>query len=134
MSPGGRTKISTSHGLAKKSLKKKKNKLWKSIYSTIYIYIPSFKACKAKQYCSELWINVGFPGGASGKESSCQSRKHKRCRFDPWVGKIAWSMKWQPTPVVLPGESHGQRSLAVIIHSFTELDTTEVTWHACMDG
>ena len=32
-------------------------------------------------------------------------------RFDPWVGKIPWRRKWQPTPVVLPGESHGQRSL-----------------------
>ena len=32
--------------------------------------------------------------------------------FDPWVGKIPWSRKWQPTPVFLPGELHGQRSLA----------------------
>ena len=32
--------------------------------------------------------------------------------FDPWVGKIPWGRKWQPTPVFLPGESHGQRSLA----------------------
>ena len=36
----------------------------------------------------------------------------KRPRFDSWVGKIPWSGKWQPTPVFLPGESHGQRSLA----------------------
>ena len=35
----------------------------------------------------------------------------KRCGFDPWVGKIFWRRKWQPTPVFLPGESHGQRSL-----------------------
>ena len=34
-----------------------------------------------------------------------------RLRFDPWVGKIPWRRKWQPTPVFLPGESHGQRSL-----------------------
>ena len=32
--------------------------------------------------------------------------------FDPWVGKIPWRRAWQPTPVFLPGESHGQRSLA----------------------
>ena len=32
--------------------------------------------------------------------------------FHPWVGKIPWRRKWQPTPVFLPGESHGQRSLA----------------------
>ena len=31
--------------------------------------------------------------------------------FDPWVGKILWRRKWQPTPVLLPGKSHGQRSL-----------------------
>ena len=36
----------------------------------------------------------------------------KRPGLDPWVGKIPWSRKWQPTPVFLPGESHGQRSLA----------------------
>ena len=34
-------------------------------------------------------------------------------QFDPWVGKIPWRRKWQPTPVFLPGKSHGQRSLAV---------------------
>ena len=34
-----------------------------------------------------------------------------RSGFDPWVGKIPWRRKWQPTPVSLPGESHGQRSL-----------------------
>jgi len=32
--------------------------------------------------------------------------------FDPWVRKTPWRRKWQPTPVFLPGESHGQRSLA----------------------
>ena len=33
--------------------------------------------------------------------------------FDPWFGKIPWRRTWQPIPVFLPGESHGQRSLAV---------------------
>ena len=32
--------------------------------------------------------------------------------LDPWVGKIPWRRKWHPTPIFLPGESHGQRSLA----------------------
>ena len=36
----------------------------------------------------------------------------RRCRFDPWAGKILWRRAWQPTPIFLPGESHGQRSLA----------------------
>ena len=44
----------------------------------------------------------------SGKESACQCRRHE---FNPWVGKMPWSRKWQPTPVFLPGKSHGQRSL-----------------------
>ena len=35
----------------------------------------------------------------------------KRCRFDPWVGTIPWNRKWRPTPLFLPGEPHGQRSL-----------------------
>jgi len=34
-----------------------------------------------------------------------------RQRFDPWVGKIPWKREWLPTPVFLPGEFHGQRSL-----------------------
>ena len=54
----------------------------------------------------------GFPGGTSGKESTCQCRRCKRYGFNPWVGKIPWRRKWQPTLVFLPGESHGQRSLA----------------------
>ena len=41
-----------------------------------------------------------------------QWRSHRRCRFDPWVGKIPWRRAWQRTPVFLPGESHGQNSLA----------------------
>ena len=36
----------------------------------------------------------------------------RRPRFNPWVGKIPWRRKWPPTPVFLPGESQGQRSLA----------------------
>ena len=51
---------------------------------------------------------LGFPGGASGKESACQCR---RCRFNPWVRKIP-GRKFQSIPVFLPGKAHGQRSLA----------------------
>ena len=35
----------------------------------------------------------------------------QRHRFDPWIRKILWSRAWQPTPVFLPRESHGQRNL-----------------------
>ena len=61
-------------------------------------------------YCEELrkGINEGLPTWLSGKEFACQFR---RCRFDPWVGKIPWRRERQPTPVFLHGKSHGQRSL-----------------------
>ena len=52
------------------------------------------------------------PGGTGGKEPACQCRRHKRLGFDPWVRKIPWRRKWQPSPVFLPGEFHGQRSPA----------------------
>ena len=44
-------------------------------------------------------------GKSRGKESACQCRGYKRCRFSPW------RRKWQPSPVFLSGKSHGQRSL-----------------------
>ena len=47
----------------------------------------------------------------SGKEFAWQCRRGKRCRLNPWVRKTPWSRKWQPTPVFLPGESQGRRSL-----------------------
>ena len=71
--------------------------------------------------------HMGFPGGASGKEPASQGRQHKRPRFNPWVRNSS-RRKWQPAPVFLPGESHGQRSLAGYSPwGHTELDMTEVT-------
>ena len=51
-------------------------------------------------------------GGSSGKEPACQCRRRKRCGFDPWVGTIPWRRARQPSAVFLPGQFHGQRSLA----------------------
>ena len=49
-------------------------------------------------------------------------------RFNPWMGKITWRMEWLATPVFLPGEFHGQRSLAgYSIWGNKELDVTEHT-------
>ena len=53
---------------------------------------------------SSLWL----PCWLSGKESACQCR---RCGFAPWVRKISWRRKWQPTPIFLPGKSYRQGSL-----------------------
>ena len=55
-----------------------------------------------------------------------QHRRHRKCKFNPWVGKIPWRRKCQPTPIFLPGKSHGERSL--VGHSpwgCKELDMTE---------
>ena len=58
-----------------------------------------------------LWVLLyrcqrtsGPPRWCCGKEYVCQCRWHKSCGFDPWVEKIPWSRKWQPTPVFLPGK------------------------------
>ena len=90
------------------------------------ISITKYPHClKSHPWDSCLYGKV-FPGDASGKEPACQCRRWKRHRFDPWVGKISWRRAWQPTPVFLPGESHGQRSLVDYSPwSCKELDTTE---------
>ena len=63
-----------------------------------------------------------LPCQLSGKESTWQCRRYG---FDPWVGKIPWKRKWQPTPVFLPGKSHGQWSLAgCSLWGYKELNTT----------
>ena len=78
--------------------------------------------------CNNLWRSlVGYsPWGR--KESDTTERLH----FTPFTHFILyrWRREWQPTPVFLPGESHGQRSLAG--HGpwgGRESDTTEVTEH-----
>ena len=65
----------------------------------------------------------GFPGGSEGKVAACTVGESG---FDPWVRKILWRRKWQPTPVLLPGKFHGWRRL--VGHSLwghKESDTTE---------
>jgi len=67
-------------------------------------------------------MNLGLPGWLSGKEClQC-----RRCGFNPWVGKIPWSRKWQSTPVFLPEKSQGQRGLVGYSpKGGKEWDTTE---------
>ena len=68
-----------------------------------------------------------FHGSASGKELASPKRRG----FDPGVGKIPWRRAWQPTPVFLPGESLGQRSLAGYSPwGCKESDMTGATEHA----
>ena len=70
-------------------------------YSIVYVLIPYFCPC--------YWSN-GLPKWLSSKKKSCL--QCRRRGFDPWVGSIPWRRKWQPTLVFLPGESHGQLTLA----------------------
>ena len=68
-----------------------------------------------------MW-SKDFAGGSDGKASAYNEGD----LVDPWVGKIPWRRKWQPTPVLLPGKSHGWRS--VVGYSpwgHKELDMTE---------
>ena len=66
----------------------------------------------------------GLPWWLSGKNPPDNAED----RLDLWVRKISWSRNWQPTPVFLPGESHGQRSLAGYRpRGHKESDTTEAT-------
>ena len=95
-----------------------------------------FGACYTLQSRSSKLIPIfsnvftlGLPRQLSGKESTCQCRRHRRRGFDLWVGKIPWRKAWLPTPVFLPGKLHGQRSLAGYSpQGNKELDTTE---HTC---
>ena len=61
---------------------------------------------------SRSTVPEGLPRWLSGEDSTCRCRRSRRRGFDPWVGKISRSRKWQPTPVFLPGKSRGQKSLA----------------------
>ena len=78
-------------------------------FVTICFFLSSLHLCSwffpPRSWTIPIPYTWGFPGGASGKESTCQFRRCKRCEFDPWVGKIPWSRKWQLAPL-------GQRSLA----------------------
>ena len=70
----------------------------------------------------------GISWWLSGKESTCQCRRY---RFNFWVRKLPWRRKWQPSPVFLPGKSHGQRSLVAIVHWVSKSQTPLSTPSTC---
>ena len=63
---------------------------------------------KGKQYFFKSGAGKEIRGlqCLSGKESTCKSRRPRRCGLDPWVGKIPWRRERLPTPVFWPGEFH----------------------------
>ena len=68
-----------------------------------------------------LGLSEGFPGRSADKESSCNAGDLGSI---PGLGRSPVGWKWQPTPVFLPGQSHGQRSLVGCSHGVAESDTT----------
>ena len=69
----------------------------------IVIFFPLYFVCVfSYQRASQMVLVI---------KNMCVNVGPKRHGFDPWVRKIPWRREWQPTPVFLPGESHGQRSL-----------------------
>ena len=90
-------------------------------------YTISLNSCFSHISTDSPWA-LYIPRELSSKESACQRRICRRHKFDSWVGKIPWRRKWQPTPVFLPWESQGQKSLVgYCLQSHKELDTTEHT-------
>ena len=81
----------------------------------LYVNVLIFIKISIYSFTYVLWT-CGFLSGTSGEEPTCQCKRHKRHSFDPWVGQIPWSRKWQPTPLFLPGESHGQRGWWATVH------------------
>ena len=61
-------------------------------------------------YIKSLWASDVAQWFKKKKKSACQCRRHG---FYPWIGKMPWKRKWQPTEISLPGKSHGQRSLVI---------------------
>ena len=87
-------------------------------------YILSFYQLFPNYLCKSFYFSISFlfalftpmsrdfPGGSDGKASAYNVGDWGSIPgFNPWVGKISWRRQWHPTPVFLPGKSHGQRSL-----------------------
>ena len=90
----------------------------------------AFYANSSEVSCFLSSLFVLFYRDSDGK-SVCQ--QCGRPRFDPWVGKIPWRRKWQPTPVLLPGKSHGGRSLVGYSPwGHKEMDTTKQRHFHCL--
>ena len=81
----------------------------------IYMYIHMRMSFQISLYIYSLYyIYTGFPCSSVGKESACKAEESD---LSVGSGRFPWRRKWQPTPVCLPGESHGQRSLVGYLQS-----------------
>ena len=75
---------------------------------------------EGKSKKEEIVDTYGFPRWLSGKESTCQCKRCRRYGFDPWIRKIPWRRKWQPTPVFLPGKSMDRGAWRAAVHGVAE--------------
>ena len=102
-------------------------RLYVSRNCSIYSRLSSLLACNCN---IPFWFFVSLWWAsqvAHGKESTFQSRRHiKECRFSPWIRTLPWRIVQYSTPAFLPGESHGQRSLAGCSARTVDSDTTRV--------
>ena len=90
-----------------------------SLEGALLLYICPF-------YTVALGLNFHFNNRLPSGSVVKNRLQCRRCRFYPWVGVIPWRRKWQPTPVFLPGKSHGQRSpVGSSPRGCTESDSTE---------
>ena len=86
-------------------------------------------ACKLEVY-SHIGVeysNIGLPWWSSGKEST---RQCKRGRFDPWIWKVPWKRKWQPTPLLLLGNPMDRGAWWAPVHVVMKSRTLLSDW-AC---
>ena len=107
-------------------------KTTKYIHIYLYCYCSVSQSCSTLCNCSTIYIYtyihtvIDFSSGSDGKKICLQCRSG----FDPWVGKIPWRKAQEHTPVFLPREFHGQKSLVGYSpQGHTELDITEATQH-----
>ena len=83
-------------------------RLWRKLVKMIFFFLWN---CKTSSFCIynlkqlafykglprknlEANLCLGFPDGASGRESVCQRRRSKTHGFNPWVGRISWKIPW----------------------------------------
>ena len=83
-----------------------------------------------------MWEGRGFLGGASGKELACQCRRHKRHRFDPWVGTIPWRRYGNSLQHSCLGNSMDRGASRAILHRVTknQIWVKRLSMHPCSGG
>ena len=87
------------------------------------ICIVSIHMCASLPVLESLLL-VGLPWRLSGWRIYLQLRRHRKCGVDPWVRKIPWRRKWQPTPVFLPGKPMNRGAWWAPVHGVAESDMT----------